>query len=54
MQFQFCSSGRVNKGHCWQSSGPPGKGQEEEGHPSRPGALRWAGSCPVLKESSLH
>lgn len=48
MQFQFCSSGRVNKGYCWQSSALRGRGGEGEGHPSLPGGLGWAGSCPML------
>lgn len=54
MYFRFCSSGRVNKGHWWQSSVSPGKGWEKEGHSSLPGGLHWAGSCPVLNESSLY
>lgn len=51
MWFRFCFSGRVNKGHCWLSSGSPGKGLERE-YPSLPGELGWAGNCPVLNESS--
>ena len=54
VQLQFCSSERVNKGHCWQSSISPGKGWEGEGHSSLPGGLGWAGSCPVQKKSSLY
>lgn len=50
MYFQFCSSGRVNKGHCWQSSVSLRKGCEK-GHSSLAGGLHWAGSCPVLNES---
>lgn len=43
--FQFCSSGRVNKGHCRQSSVPLGEGQKGEGLPLLPSGLGWAGAA---------
>lgn len=51
--FQFHSSGRVNKGRCWQSCFC-GKRSEGEGHPFLPGGLGWAGSRPVPNKSSFY